>query len=104
VNEHKPYTHITASVDEGTTRLGVSFYTSEMGVLAYSSERNRPYLGFHTSEANVTISTTGAGPVTDEDVTLAREIHNAAGHYLAECERLHAAQRDNHEQTGESNA
>lgn len=104
MNEHRPYTHITASVDEGTTRLGVSFYTSEVAVLAYSSERARPYLSFHTREANVAFSSTGGGPVTDEDVTLAREIYKAVGHYLAECERLHTVQRDGAEQADENNA
>ncbi|MBE3012292.1 hypothetical protein IL992_24315 [Microbispora sp. NEAU-D428] len=38
----------------------------------------------------MTVSTTGAGPVSAEDLDIAREIFNAAARYLADCERLHA--------------
>ncbi|MFC7590958.1 hypothetical protein ACFQYP_50210 [Nonomuraea antimicrobica] len=52
----------------------------------------RPYLEFRSSEADVHISTTGAGSVTDADLDLARHIFNAAARYLADCECLHAEQ------------
>ena len=50
----------------------------------------RPFLHLSSPEAQVVISTTGGGPVTDQDVTLARQIADAATRYLADCERIHA--------------
>ncbi|MFF4623675.1 hypothetical protein [Nonomuraea jabiensis] len=38
----------------------------------------------------MTVST--SGPVTDNDLTVAREIFNAAARYLADCERLHSGE------------
>ncbi len=49
----------------------------------------RPYLVLESDEADVTVSTTGAGPVTADDLDIARQIFNAAARYLADCERLH---------------
>ncbi|MFI7152596.1 hypothetical protein ACIBO2_47405 [Nonomuraea sp. NPDC050022] len=73
-------------------RLIVSFHTSEVQVAARVIDERRPYLAFSTSEADVSVSTTGGGPVTDADLALAREIYSAAARYLADCERLHAEQ------------
>ncbi|MEV1248573.1 hypothetical protein [Nonomuraea sp. NPDC049750] len=73
-------------------RLIVSFHTSEVRVAARVIDERRPYLAFSTSEADVSVSTTGGGPVTDADLALAREIYSAAARYLADCERLHAEQ------------
>ena len=53
------------------------------------SPGSRPYLAFSTPEADISVSTTGGGPITDADLTLAGEIYSAAAHYLADCERLH---------------
>ena len=44
------------------------------------------------------ISTTGGGPVTEQDVTLARQLADAAARYLADCERLHTEQSTNPDQ------
>ncbi|MGW4424925.1 hypothetical protein [Streptosporangium sp. NPDC004631] len=88
-DEHKPYTYVTASIDERITRLGVSFHTADLSVMALTVGGVRPALSFGSSEGQVTISTTGGGPVTAADVALAREILQAAARYLAECERLH---------------
>ncbi|MEU8319699.1 hypothetical protein AB0C33_15130 [Nonomuraea sp. NPDC048881] len=89
-----PYTHVTLSMEpKSTPYVGVSFHTPDLRVragLLLSSPR--PYLELHSHEANVHISTTGAGPVTDADLNIAREIFNAAARYLAECEQLHAEQ------------
>lgn len=92
IDEHRPYTYLTASVDEGNVRLVASFYTADLGVMVLGVGGKRPTLGFYSAEGEVKISTTGAGPVTARDVLLAREIVSAATYYLAECERLHTAQ------------
>ncbi|MFF5206622.1 hypothetical protein [Streptosporangium sp. NPDC000396] len=92
MNEYRPYTHASASIDENGTRLSVSFNTPDVSVKVLGAQRERPFLSLSTAEAWVSISTTGGGPVTERDVTLAREIFNAAARYLADCERLHAAQ------------
>ncbi|SDL78333.1 hypothetical protein SAMN05421874_1299 [Nonomuraea maritima] len=88
----RPYTYVTLSLrPESTPHVGVSFHTPDLKVragLLLSSPR--PYLELYSTEANVHISTTGAGPITDTDLTNAREIFNAAARYLADCERLHA--------------
>ncbi|MFI7440348.1 hypothetical protein [Nonomuraea indica] len=88
-----PYTYVTLSLGSTRTpRLGVSFHTGEVDVRARVIDGHCPYLAFSTSEANVSISTTGGGSVTDPDLTLARAIFNAAARYLADCERLHTEQ------------
>ncbi|TDD49726.1 hypothetical protein E1286_13525 [Nonomuraea terrae] len=94
MREHTPYTYVTVSLrPESTPHVGVSFHTSGLKVragLLLSSPR--PYLELCSYEANVHVSTTGAGPVTDADLAVAREIFTAAARYLAECEQLHAEQ------------
>ncbi|MBE1589178.1 hypothetical protein ACFPOI_35280 [Nonomuraea angiospora] len=88
-----PYTYVTLSIAHPQSpRLNVSFHTSDLRVRSSVIDERRPYLAFTTSEADVSVSTTGGGPVTDADLTLAREIYNAAAHYLADCERLHGQQ------------
>ncbi|WP_327048822.1 hypothetical protein OG320_13620 [Microbispora sp. NBC_01189] len=88
-----PYTHVSMSIDPGRRpRIGVSFYTPVLRAGARVLESGRPFLSLESDEANVTVSTTGAGPVTAGDVEVARQIFNAAARYLADCERLHADQ------------
>ncbi|GHE30272.1 hypothetical protein GCM10017673_36170 [Streptosporangium violaceochromogenes] len=86
--EHKPYSYIVTTVCEGVTQVSVSFYTADLHLMVLGAEDGRPTLGLYGSEGQVTISTTGGGPVTPADVALAREIFQAAARYLAECERL----------------
>ncbi|MER5645378.1 hypothetical protein [Streptosporangium sp. NPDC002524] len=92
MSEHKPYTYVTASIHEGVTRFDVSFCTSEMSAKAFGGDGERPFLALSSTEAHMTVTTTGGGPVTEQDVTLAREIFTASARYLANCERLHAEQ------------
>ncbi|MEV0353133.1 hypothetical protein AB0H88_45890 [Nonomuraea sp. NPDC050680] len=88
-----PYTYVTLSMTQAQTpRLIVSFHTSEVGVRAHVIDERRPYLAFSTPEADVSVSTTGGGPVTNADLILARDIYSAAARYLADCERLHIEQ------------
>lgn len=88
-----PYTYVTMSIEPGSApRIGVSFRTGELRANTYVIEDTRPCLVLDGGEAHVWVSTIGAGAVTDHDVTLAREIFNAASRYLADCERLHAQQ------------
>ncbi|MGW5261791.1 hypothetical protein ACWEQG_12490 [Microbispora sp. NPDC004025] len=87
----RPYTHLSMSIDPGERpRIGISFYASITRARARVLESGRPYLVLESDEADVTVSTTGAGPVTAEDLDIAREIFNAAARYLADCERMHA--------------
>ncbi|MEU8176371.1 hypothetical protein AB0C14_26155 [Microbispora hainanensis] len=87
------YTHVSMSIDPGRRpRIGVSFYTPVLRAGARVLESGRPFLSLESDEADVTVSTTGAGPVTAEDVGVARQIFNAAARYLADCERMHADQ------------
>ncbi|GGT45464.1 hypothetical protein ACFFV7_40835 [Nonomuraea spiralis] len=92
----RPYTYVTLSLrPESTPHVGVSFHTSDLKVGAgLLLSGPRPYLELYSHEANVHISTTGAGPVTDADLNTAREIFTAAARYLADCEQLHAEQPD----------
>ncbi|MGW5262283.1 hypothetical protein ACWEQG_15005 [Microbispora sp. NPDC004025] len=88
---HGPYTYVSMSIDPGQrSRIGISFYASITRARARVLESGRPYLVLESDEADVTVSSTGAGPVTAEDLDIAREIFNAAARYLADCERLHA--------------
>ncbi|MET7327434.1 hypothetical protein [Nonomuraea sp. NPDC005650] len=89
-----PYTYATLTMrPDNAPHLAVSFYTPKLRVSSGMLLSNpRPFLEFTSHEANVHISTTGAGPVTDADLAIAREIFTAAARYLADCERLHTDQ------------
>ncbi len=94
MSEHRPYTYVTLSLrPDSEPHVRVSFHTPHLragaGLLL---DDPRPFLEFTSDEANVHISTTGAGPVTDADLATAREIFTAAARYLADCEQLHAEQ------------
>ncbi|MFI9835523.1 hypothetical protein ACIHFD_00710 [Nonomuraea sp. NPDC051941] len=92
MSEHRPYTYVTLSMrPDSDPHVGVSFHTPRLQIRAgLLMGTPRPYLEFASHEADVHISTTGAGPVTDADLDIAREIFNAAARYLADCELLHA--------------
>ncbi|MEV4390844.1 hypothetical protein [Nonomuraea sp. NPDC049607] len=86
----RPYTYVTLTVEPNTApRLNIAFHTADLHVRTSVLHKSRPYLEISSTEANVSISTTGAGHVTGEDLRVAREIFNAAARYLADCERLH---------------
>ncbi|SNT62870.1 hypothetical protein SAMN05216276_109417 [Streptosporangium subroseum] len=102
MKEHLPYTRAVVTLDEDGTRLDTSFRTPHLSVMALGAEGGRPFLHLYSPEAQVVISTTGGGPVTEQDVTLARQIADAATRYLADCERIHIEQSTNPGQTGES--
>ncbi|MFE3454802.1 hypothetical protein ACFXJ8_38355 [Nonomuraea sp. NPDC059194] len=88
-----PYTYLTLSMRPGEpSRVGVSFHTVELRAHSCVGENGKPYFDLSTSEATVTVST--AGPVTDQDLTIARDLFNAAARYLADCERLHSAAKN----------
>ncbi|MCA2229639.1 hypothetical protein [Nonomuraea aurantiaca] len=89
----EPYTYVTLSMPSADRpHVAVSFYTHEVRTRAGVIDERRPYLAVSTSEANVSISTTGGGSVTVADLALARDIYAAAAQYLADCERLHTRQ------------
>ncbi|MGC5015225.1 hypothetical protein ACLQ2R_31070 [Streptosporangium sp. DT93] len=92
MKEHRPYTRAVVSVDENGTRLDTSFRTPHLSVMALGADGERPFLHLSSREAQVIISTTGGGPVTAQDLTLARQIADAAARYLTYCELLHTGQ------------
>ncbi|MBG0814655.1 hypothetical protein [Planomonospora sp. ID82291] len=92
MKKRKPYTYVTASIDEEGTRFSIAFHTPDLSVAAMGAESGRPFLNISSAEAAVVITVPGCEEVTEQDVTLAREIVNAATRYLADCERLHAEQ------------
>jgi hypothetical protein len=89
-NQREPYTHLRASIDDGTTCLDVSFYTPELAITVFCVDQQRACLDISSREGQVSISSTGGGPVTEADICLARELAHAAARYLSECERLYA--------------
>ncbi|MFC7384733.1 hypothetical protein [Sphaerisporangium rhizosphaerae] len=89
-NQREPYTHLRASIDDGTTRLDLSFYTPELAVTVFCVDQQRACLDISSREGQVSISSTGGGSVTEADIGLARELAHAAARYLSECERLYA--------------
>ncbi|MBT2234672.1 hypothetical protein [Nonomuraea sp. NEAU-A123] len=96
-----PYTNVTLCVSPGeTTRLDVSFYTSKIHIYNLLLAE-RPVLDLTTTEAAVSISTTGGGSVTDADLAFARELFAATA---SDCERLHAIQADTVTYDGTSKA
>ncbi|MEU7835852.1 hypothetical protein [Nonomuraea sp. NPDC049129] len=87
----KPYTYITMSMRRGEpSRVSVYFNSVDLRARAWLGETGNPCFDLDTSDGSVTVST--AGPVTDQDLTVAREIFNAAARYLGDCERLHSEQ------------
>ncbi|WP_326819685.1 hypothetical protein [Streptosporangium sp. NBC_01756] len=95
MREHLPYTRAVVTLDEDGTRLDTSFRTPYLSVTVLGADDGRPFLHLSSREAQVVITTTGGGPVTGRDVTLARQIAEAAARYLADCERLHTEQSIN---------
>ncbi|MFF3440824.1 hypothetical protein [Streptosporangium sp. NPDC002721] len=95
MREHLPYTRAAVTLDDDGTRLDTSFRTPHLSVTVLGTDGGRPFLHLSSREAQVVISTTGGGPVTERDVTLARQIADAAARYLADCERLHTDQSTN---------
>ncbi|WP_219460221.1 hypothetical protein [Nonomuraea rhizosphaerae] len=88
----EPYTHVNMCLRPGTAPyVGLSLYTSRVHLYNLLVE-GRPVLDLTSADAVVSISTTGAGPVTDQDLRFARQLHQATARYLADCERLHANQ------------
>ncbi|MFI7135848.1 hypothetical protein ACIBQ1_60100 [Nonomuraea sp. NPDC050153] len=88
-----PYTYVTLSMKpDSVPRLAVSFHTADLRIRAGVLDNPRPYLEICSPEADVVISTTGAGHVTHADLHNARQLFDAAARYLADCERLHSEQ------------
>ncbi|GAA3134511.1 hypothetical protein [Streptosporangium carneum] len=104
MSDYQPYSYVTASIHEGNTRLSVSFHTADLSVMALNVHGIRPYLCFGSTEGELSISTTGGGPVTAADLALAREIADAATRYRDECERLHANRSPDPDQADENAA
>jgi len=102
MREYPPYTRAVVTLDEDGTRLDTSFRTPYLSVRALGAENGRPFLSLSSREAQVVISTTGGGPVTERDVILARQIAEASARYLADCERLHTEQSTNPHQADTS--
>ncbi|MBT2233393.1 hypothetical protein [Nonomuraea sp. NEAU-A123] len=93
MSDRRPYTYVTLSMrPDSAPHLSISFHTPGLRVSAGILSNPRPYLEFRSHEADVHISTTGAGAVTAADLATAREIFDAAARYLADCERLHTDQ------------
>ncbi|MGV9325257.1 hypothetical protein [Streptosporangium sandarakinum] len=92
MNTPAPHIYLTGVLRNGLTRLDLSFSTPDVGVVAAVTTSGRPFLNLATSEAQVTITTTGGGPVTASDVALAKEIAAAAVRYLGDCVRIHSEQ------------
>jgi hypothetical protein len=79
------------SIDPGERpRIRISLCGSIIRARARVLESGRPYLALESDEADVTVTTTGSGPVTAKDLDIARQIFSAAARYLADCERMHA--------------
>ncbi|MCF6473108.1 hypothetical protein FAF44_32655 [Nonomuraea sp. MG754425] len=88
-----PYTYVTLAMEpDSVPRLAVSFHTADLRIRASVLDESRPYLEICSPEADVAISTTGAGHVTDADLSNARQLFGAVARYLADCERLHSEQ------------
>ncbi|MGW0192085.1 hypothetical protein [Nonomuraea sp. NPDC003201] len=87
----EPYTYVSMSLHgRDRAQLNVSFHTPRIRLENLVIQGTRPLLSMSTPEADVSISTTGGGPVTDQDLAVARALLDAATCYLADCERLHA--------------
>ncbi|MFI6455857.1 hypothetical protein ACIBF6_30355 [Streptosporangium amethystogenes] len=104
MSEHQPYTRASISLDADGTRLDISFRTPDLSVMALGAESGRPFLNLSTAQAQVVISTTGGGPVTERDMTLARQLADATARYLADCERLYTEQSTNPDQAEQGKA
>ncbi|TDD24590.1 hypothetical protein [Nonomuraea diastatica] len=86
-----PYIYVTVSMrPDQRSRISVAFNSAQLRARAWLGDSGKPCFDLDTSDASVTVST--VGPVTDDDLAVAREIFNAAARYLAGCERLHSEQ------------
>ncbi|MEV4888822.1 hypothetical protein AB0K48_05465 [Nonomuraea sp. NPDC055795] len=88
----RPYSLVTLSLHEGgQPNVRVSFHSDVRASALVIEAEERPFLSLECDEVQISVSTRGGGAVTDEDVTIARAIFNAAARYLADCERLNTS-------------
>jgi hypothetical protein len=67
--------------------------TASTRIYCCTYEDAAPILTIHDGPADITITNPGRGEATGDDVAFARELADAAARYLAEVERLAAADR-----------
>ncbi|GLW07877.1 hypothetical protein Misp01_30070 [Microtetraspora sp. NBRC 13810] len=60
MNDHRPYTLATASIDKKGTRLSIPFNTPDLSVTVLNADYERPFLNLANHQARV--STTTGGP------------------------------------------
>ncbi|RBQ14025.1 hypothetical protein DP939_42885 [Spongiactinospora rosea] len=69
----------------GKIHRSVSFYDARLRISTGVVEDYRPYLTIGTDSAEMTVSTTGGGPVTLADLELAERLVAAARDYRSKC-------------------
>ncbi|MEV4582005.1 hypothetical protein AB0K16_53110 [Nonomuraea jabiensis] len=88
------YTVIRVQPDQ-ETHIGVSIYPDALAEVKYfpAKQNSHAFISITHGVADVTIGTTNTTEVTDEHVTFARQLLDAAAAFLTDCERLHAEQQ-----------
>ncbi|MEV0623115.1 hypothetical protein AB0I81_58045 [Nonomuraea sp. NPDC050404] len=94
MNDGYSYTVIRVQPDE-QPHIGVSIYPDALAEVKYfpANERSHAFITITHGAADVTIGTTNTAEITDEHVTFARHLRDAATAFLTDCERLHAEQQ-----------
>ncbi|MFI7440796.1 hypothetical protein [Nonomuraea indica] len=89
------YSYTTISIDTGEEpRITVALHPDASARVAYyPTNSSRPFIDIEHAGARVIIGTGPDAKVTEQHVTFARHLLDAAAAFLADCERLHAEQR-----------
>ncbi|MCO5993014.1 hypothetical protein [Actinoallomurus rhizosphaericola] len=87
------YALTTVSNKPGRTHVSTGFYLDERAyTVLYPDGETRPFLSLELGDTEITIGPRREGPITDEDVTVFRNLAAKAAALLAEVERIHAEQ------------
>ncbi|MBB5776772.1 hypothetical protein [Nonomuraea jabiensis] len=94
MNTGYSYTVIRVQPDV-ETHIGVSIYPDALAEVKYfpAKDNSHAFINITHGVADVTIGTTNNAEITNEHITFARQLLDAAAAFLADCERLHAEQQ-----------
>ncbi|MFI6921965.1 hypothetical protein ACIBIZ_18630 [Nonomuraea spiralis] len=94
MNTGYSYTVIRVRPNE-EPRIGVSIYPDGQARVRYFPATNttHAFIDIDYGAAHVSIGTSSDAEITNEHITFARQLLDAATAFLADCERLHAEQQ-----------
>ncbi|GLW10317.1 hypothetical protein Misp01_54450 [Microtetraspora sp. NBRC 13810] len=89
------FTYTSVSLAPGSEpRVAISVFLDESTEVSYfpTTPDGRAFIAIKHGKVSVHLGISSDAEIIDEDLRLARELHDATARFLADCERLHADQ------------